>query len=94
LKEPLSPDAATALIHTITRTGQVAFSQHAIDEMRADDLTLVDCVNVLRAGAVRQPADLIHETWRYRIQTNRITVVIAFRSEHELVIVTAWRHKK
>ena len=72
----------------------MAFSQHAINEMRADKLNLVDCVNVLRAGALRQPADLEKGTWRYRVQTNHITVVIAFRSEGELVIVTAWRRKR
>jgi hypothetical protein len=101
LKEPLSPDAATTLVRRITREGKVAFSQHAIHEMQADKLTIVDCVNVLRAGAVRQPADLEKGTWRYRVQTNRMTVVIAFRSDEndtskadELVIVTAWRQEK
>ena len=94
LKEPLSPDAATALLHKVIREGQVACSQHAADEMRADDLDLVDCVNVLRAGAVSEPADLINGTWRYRIHTNRMTVVVAFRSDAEIVIVTAWREKR
>ena len=26
-----------------------------------------------------------------RVDTSRITVVVALRSEHELVVVTAWR---
>ena len=30
-------------------------------------------------------------TRRYRVETSKITVVIAFRSEQELVVVTAWR---
>jgi hypothetical protein len=71
MKEPLSPDAATALIHAILREGQVACSQHATDEMRADDLTLVDCTNVLRAGAVIGPAELTRDTWRYRVRAPR-----------------------
>jgi len=58
--------------------------------MLADDLTTVDCENVLRGGVVR-PGELEHGTWRYRVETSRITVVIAFRSVQELVIVTAWR---
>jgi hypothetical protein len=58
--------------------------------MLDDDLTTVDCENVLRGGVVR-PAEHEHGTWRYRVETRKITVVIAFRSERELVVVTAWR---
>jgi hypothetical protein len=46
------------------------------------------------AGAVTEPADLVKGTWRYRIHTNRLSVVVAFRSEQEVVIVTAWRNKQ
>jgi hypothetical protein len=93
VKEPLTPDAATALIKTIIREGQVTWSQHASDEMRADDPTMVDCVNFMRAGAVSEPAEFIRNTWRYRIHTPRIYVVVAFRSEQELAVVTAWRER-
>lgn len=58
--------------------------------MLADDLTTVDCENVLRGGVVR-PGEYEHGTWRYRVETSRVTVVVAFRSESEIVIVTAWR---
>ena len=58
--------------------------------MLDDDLTTVDCENVLRGGVVR-PGEYEHGTWRYRVETSKITVVIAFRSEQELVVVTAWR---
>jgi hypothetical protein len=94
VNEPLSPDAAMALIRTIIREGLVACSQHAADEMRADDLTLVDCINVLRAGAILQAPDYIRQTWRYRVSTRRIEVVVAFRSEQELAIITVWRVKR
>ena len=94
MKEPLSPDAATALIRSILQGGQVAFSRHAIEELLKDGLTTVDCVNVMRAGRVKMPADLTNQTWRYRVETPRITVVVAFRSEEELVVVTAWRAKR
>lgn len=62
-------------------------------EMRADELIIADCVSVMRAGAVR-PAEWVRGTWRYRVETRRITVVIAFRSEEALVVVTAWRVKE
>ena len=58
--------------------------------MTKDDLSIVDCVNVLRAGVV-EPAEYENGSWRYRVRTQRIYVVVAFRSEKQLVIVTAWR---
>jgi hypothetical protein len=91
--EPLTPDAATATIHRIIRDGQIAWSKHALAELAADNLTTVDAVNVMRAGAVMQAADLERGSWRYRMETRRICVVVAFRGDAELVVVTAWRKK-
>ena len=93
MAEPLAPGAAKKLISEILRTGRFIYSRHAKDELVADDLTTVDCENVLRGGVVR-PGELEHGTWRYRVETSRITVVVAFRSQHELVIVTAWRIRR
>ena len=94
MKEPLSAEVATALIHEIARNGDVAWSQHATDALVGRTLSTVDCVNVMRCGAVTTPPSLEHDTWRYRVQTNRICVVVGFRSETELVVVTAWRIKR
>jgi hypothetical protein len=90
MDEPLAPDAAKKLIREILRAGRFTYSRHAKEELLADGLTTVDCENVLRGGVVR-PGELEHGTWRYRVDTSRITVVVAFRSEHELVVVTTWR---
>ena len=90
MDEPLAPDAAKRLIRDILKSGRFTYSKHAKDEMLADDLTTVDCENVLRGGVVR-PGEQERGTWRYRVETSRITVVFAFRSERELVVVTAWR---
>lgn len=78
------------LLRQILETGTVGFSDHALDEMRKDRLTTVDCVNVLRGGVVEQ-GELERGSWRYRVRTNVICVVVAFRSETHLVVVTAWR---
>jgi hypothetical protein len=94
MKEPLGPDAAMALIRSILQGGQVAWSQHALDELLPDGLTTVDGVNVMRAGAISEPAELVKGPWRYRVHTQRITVVVAFRSEVELVVVTVWRMRR
>jgi hypothetical protein len=86
----LDPTRVRQLIRNILNSGTVRFSKHALEEMARDGLSTVDCTNVLRGGSV-EPAELISGTWRYRIRTNRIYVVVAFRSETELVVVTSWR---
>jgi hypothetical protein len=48
---------------------------------------------VLRAGVV-DPAEFENGSWRYRVRTQMIVVVTAFRSETEIRVVTAWRMKK
>ena len=95
LKHPLDNEAARRLIRSILGRGQggVAFSGHALDEMAKDELTTVDVANVLRGGVV-EFAELISGTWRYRVRTSRMTVVVAFRSETILSVVTAWRKSR
>lgn len=88
--EPLNPGDAKSLILSILKDGNVAFSRHALDELKKDAMTTVDAVTVLRGGVVR-PGELVNGTWRYRVQTGRMTVVVAFRSKKELAVVTAWR---
>jgi hypothetical protein len=48
LQEPLDPATAKQRIRAILETGNTRFSQHALEEMAQDNLTTVDCVNVLR----------------------------------------------
>lgn len=90
MPEPLKAAAAKALIRTILDAGTVTFSRHALEELAKDDLTTVDAVNALRGGMVG-PGELERGTWRYRVRTARLIVVIAFRSQTELVVVTGWR---
>ena len=73
-------------------TGTVRFSGHALAEMKKDSLTTIDCVNVLRGGVV-EPAEFENGSWRYRVRTSMMYVVVAFRSEEALVVITAWRVK-
>jgi hypothetical protein len=94
LKEPVSPDAATKLIHAIARTDDVGWSTHAEEERVKDGLTTVDCLNVMRAGVVTEHPEWKNGSWQYRIHTNRICVVVPFGSETELTIVTTWRIRR
>lgn len=90
MDEPLAPETAKKVIRQILQTGRFTYTKHSKEEMSADRLTTVDCENVLRGGVVR-PGEYENGTWRYRVETSRVTVVVAFRSENELVVVTAWR---
>lgn len=93
LAEPLSPPAARQLIDAILVDGDVRFSKHALEELANDNMETIDAVNVLRGGGLPAPAELENGSWRYRVSTANMAVVIAFRSETALVVVTAWRRK-
>jgi len=90
LKEPLAPSDARRLIRDILTRGEVVSSRHANEEMSRDGLDIVDCVNALRGGVV-EPGELERGSWRYRIRCRDVWVVVAFRSELRVAIVTAWR---
>jgi hypothetical protein len=90
---PLKASDAKRLIRQILAKGTVNFSEHALKEMAADNLTTVDCTNVLRGGVV-EPPEFERQSWRYRIRTGRLYVVIVFRSETILTVVTAWRTRR
>lgn len=90
MDEPLDTTEAERLIRSILENGVVRFSGHAEDEMENDELEKIDCKNVLRAGWV-EPPEWENGSWRYRVCSHKITVVVAFRSESQLVVVTVWR---
>ena len=71
-------------------TGRVVFSRHALEEMAKDRLSDGDVAAVLRGGVV-EPAELERGSWRYRMRAGPVYVVVTFRSETEIVVVTAWR---
>jgi hypothetical protein len=86
----LDPTVAQRLIRKILAEGHVSWSDHAKIEIAKDKLEIPDCANVLRAGVVEEP-EYENGSWRYRVRTQRICVVVAFRTENEVSIVTAWR---
>jgi hypothetical protein len=92
MREPLTEREVRQLIRGILATGTVGFSGHALEELAKDGLTTPDATNVLRNGVV-DPGEWENGSWRYRLRTRRATVVVAFRSETRLVVVTAWRNR-
>ena len=94
LKEPFKPADAKRRILVVMKLGVLRFSRpHALDEMAKDNMVEVDVVNTLRGGACR-PAEFVSGSYRYRFETMTFAVVIAFRSDLEAIVVTAWRFKK
>jgi hypothetical protein len=84
---------AKKLLRTILKEGWVFFSNHAVEEMWKDELLRRDVDNVLRGGVVREP-EWENGGWRYHVETSKIRVVIAFRDEFSLVVVTAMRRNR
>ena len=90
--EPLTPHATKRWIRSVLDEGKVIPSKHARQEMAKDKLDLSDCLNVLRAGTC-EPGENENGSWRYRVATSRMCVVVARLSDTELMIVTAWRFR-
>jgi len=90
MEEPISRTEMRALLRKIIEDGEISFSRHALGQMEDRELTSDDCLAVLRAGWC-EFEELINNTWRYRITTHQICVVVAFRSETFAKVITAWR---
>jgi hypothetical protein len=84
-------EAQTLIRAALKKTGAVAFSGHARNAMEDEEITAVEVEGALRAGTVREPEAEKGE-WRYQVHTQRLTVVVAFRSNKEIVVVTVWRN--
>lgn len=71
----------------------VRYSKHAFTEMKDDNLTVNDILNVIKSpdAKILEDAELEKGSYRYRLQTEKIMVVIAFDSPTSFVVVTAWR---
>jgi hypothetical protein len=91
LREPLPPSETKKLLVQILKKGTVTYAQpHALERMAQRNISTLDCVNVLRGGAVA-PGEFQNGSWRYRVYTVKMCVVARFESETELEVVTAWR---
>jgi hypothetical protein len=77
--------------------GKIIFSGHAEKELKNDDLDRADAINVLLSSSARitEPGELVNGTWRYRVKTTTICVVIAFQeNEDGIIIVTVFKIKR
>lgn len=93
LTEPLDAPEAQKLMRQILKVGTLSFSGHGLREMAKDSIQTTDAVNVIRAGFV-EGCEERDGSWRYRVRTQLFYVVVAFRSETHLRVVTAWRLRR
>lgn len=91
---PLSAGAVRQRIRDIlANRWTVVWTSHAKKELANDDMTTVDATNVLRCWRHMDPPepDINTGEWKYRIHTDMMGIVVKFRSETEVVVITAWR---
>ena len=70
----------------------VSFTKHAREKMVERDLKTGDILNVLKGGKILSEPEFENGSFRYRVQTKKITVVLAFRKPNHVVVITAWRN--
>jgi hypothetical protein len=73
------------------------FSRHSLAELENDDLTTADVLNVLKSpdSRILKDGELINDTYRYRVETAYLLVVMAFNEDgKQIIIVTAWDKRK
>lgn len=101
----LKPATAQSLLKRLIETGAVTEWPAGIrntghsDERRDKwDMSIGDCMNVLRNGKIREAPDWQGGEWRYRVQTSAMVVVVAFEWCDEtgamIVVVTNWRRER
>lgn len=90
----LSRNQARKLLSEIlnkTGSNKISFIRHCREELENDHLTTVDVLNVLKAGSIRNDPEFENGTYRYRVETERMLVVISFIAPDFIRCVTAWR---
>lgn len=90
--EPVSSARVRALCQSIIKLGSVSFGPHARKRMGERGISETTVKNVLRAGFADE-GELEHGTYRYPVKTPEYCVIVAFRSEHSLVVVSVWRNE-
>ena len=75
----------------------IVFSRHALVELGKDDLTVVDALNIIKSpdSKIAIDGELQNGSFRYRLETAQILVVVSFSNDGTgLTVVTAWKKKK
>jgi len=89
----LSREDALALVQSILQDGMLAHSESLKGELASNRMTMLDVNNVLRLGTVREEGTFhaLSGTYRYKVETDRMCVVVVFGDENEMQVITGWR---
>lgn len=96
LKHLNKNEARKLLIKMMANDCKILFTDHAIKELKNDDLDRVDAINILSSSAskiVDEPEQK-NGNWRYRVITEKICVVIEFKSVNGILVITVFRMKR
>lgn len=91
LTERLSCTAANEFVQRILKEGAVSYSDPIKNRIERAHLTMLDVENVLRCGRVHREAELEAGFFRYQVETDRMCIVVAFRSPTEMRLIGGWR---
>lgn len=80
----MSQQEIKSLCRRAVEDGRVRLTQHARDRMAERNLNMTDIVNVLRGGWLDESrTDYERDSWRYRMTTHRMFVVVATTRDFE-----------
>jgi hypothetical protein len=94
VQPPYSRAEAKKVARKAVESGYVTYVEpHAKDRMRERNVSMLDVENVLRAGFLHEgDPEFVNGSWRYRICSNKLTVVVAFSGER-VVVITCIKEK-
>lgn len=84
---------AKKLLDQLRSESKYITTNHLREELAKDNLTTLDCMNVLRCGRVEHP-EWENGRWRYLVHTPKMAVIVEIdEDQSEFTIITAWRYK-
>lgn len=90
----LHPNQARKWLAEVLRVGglnRVRLTKHCREEMQNDSLASSDIYNVLMGGHIYDYPEFEHGTYRYRVETQKIAVIITFEVPDKIRCITTWR---
>jgi hypothetical protein len=90
----MARNEARKLLSEVLKSGTISFTGHCEEALLDDDMDTGDARTVLAEGQILAEPELEHDEWRYRVETKKMCVVVAFVSETSGRCVTAWRKQR
>lgn len=90
----LNPNQARKWLSEVLSFGGIRvtkLSRHCREEMSKDSLIPIDVYNVLKFGQIYRYPEFENGSYRYRVETQEIVVVIVFQEPHWVHCITTWR---